>query len=222
MARSSLAFLTTASVYLASIAGAQAVAHDSTREAPALRCYRGRPTPACRTFVLTEIGVFKSLATTSAAYARFPTDSMGYRVKDFGDHATAEFGVMRNRGLHSAIGATLLLGVDGNGARYGGRIRYRRWLTADGLSMDLSTGIISGTFREFNRTTIVSSDVALNFSDYGALVARMETAHANQRTPTALFGGVRLGSKPGLIASIAAAIASLLVVAAWLSLFANE
>ncbi len=220
--RSPLAIVATAAVHLASAAGAQPAVPDSTREAPSLRCYRGRPTPACRTFVLTEIGVFKALATTSASYVSFPTDPTGYRQKDFGNHATVEFGVMQNRGLHSAIGATLLLGADGDGMRYGAKVRYRRWLNADGLSVDLSTGVISGTFREFNRTAIVTTDVALNFSDYGALVARMETAHVNRRTPKALFGGVRLGAEPGLIATIVAAIASLLAVVALTSLYGNE
>lgn len=221
-ARRSLAFVATAGVYLASVAGAQPAASDSTRAAPSLRCYRGRPTPACRTFVLTEIGFYQNLATSTSAIVRFPGDTVSSRVRDFGDHATIELGLMQNRGTRSAVGGTVLLGADANGTRYGAKLRYRRWLNADGLSVDLSTGVISGTFREFNRTAIVSTDVALNLSDYGALVARMEAAHANRRTPTALYGGVRLGSKPGLVATIVAAIASLLAVVALMSLFGNE
>ena len=172
--------------------------------------------------MLTEIGYYRTLVTTSAAYTRFAGDSTGYRVRDFGDHTLVELGIMQNHGTRSAVGGTLVLGADANGSRYGARVRYRRWLTPDGLSVDLSTGIISGTFRQFNRTAILSTDVALNFADYGALVARMEAAHAQRRTPTALSGGVRLGSKPGLIATIIAAIASLLAIVALMSLFANE
>lgn len=210
-------FVAGAAVCLATVAGAQSTARDSTREVPALRCYRGRPAPACHTFVITELGFYQKLATSTSPVVRFPGDTVSSRVPDFGDHATIELGMMQNRGTKSAVGGTVLLGADGNGTRYGAKLRYRRWLTTDGLSADLSAGVISGTFRELNRAPILTTDIALNFSDYGAIIARMEMAHTQGRTPTALFGGARLGSKPGLIATVLAALASLLAVIAFAS-----
>lgn len=184
---------------------------------PRLRCYRGRPLPACQTFVITELGVYPNLASTTSTPERFPGDRASGQVEDFGDHAMLELGMMRNRGQNSAIGATVVFGVDANGTRYGAKVRYRRWLEANGLSFDASGGVVSGTFREFNRTAVLTGDVALNFSDYGALLTRVELARAQGRTPAALYGGARLGSKPGLIAtglSVLATIAFAIVLAA--------
>jgi len=188
---------------------------DSQRQsAPRLRCYRGKPAPACHTFVITELGYYPVLWSSSATYARFASDTARYRVKDFGSHGAFEIGMMRNTNARTAVGATVLFGIDPNGTRYGAKLRYRRWLTPDGLSADFATGVVSGTFREFSRTTILTGDAALNISDYGALVARVEMARAGARTPSALYGGVRLGSKPGLIASGLTAISALVLLVA--------
>jgi hypothetical protein len=196
---------------------------DAARDSvPSLRCYRGQPAPACHTFVITELGYYPAIWSTSSSDPRYVGDSSTFRLKDFGTHGEFELGNMRNRGANSAVGATVVIGVAGHGMRYGAKVRYRRWLTREGLSADLAAGVVSGTFREFDRTAILTTDVALNFADYGALVSRFELAHARGRTESAVYGGARLGSKPGLVATVLTAIGALAVYLALSSLFSNE
>ena len=125
---------------------------------------------------------------------------------------------MRNWRASSAIGATLLLGADATGARFGAKARYRRWLTPDGVSVDLGAGVIVGNLPHVSRTASLTGDIAINFSDYGALVGGAEYARPNGRSRAALFGGARLGSKPGLITtglSTLVALVGVIALASW-------
>jgi hypothetical protein len=173
---------------------------------PRLRCWRGQPAPACRSFVISELGYARALAGTSSTYSQVPYGSRDstYRARDFSDHAFFEIGGMHNRGPSTALGATLMLGADATGPRFGAKARYRRWLTADGRSLDVGAGVIVGNLPKVSRTLTLTGDVALNFSDYGALVTGVEVARPNGRPRAALFGGARLGSKPGTIGIAAA------------------
>lgn len=204
------AVLCIASPALAAQDSRAATHHTDTSSAPALRCWRGQPAPACRSFVITEIGFSSALATTSSTTA--------FRSRDFSDHATIEVGIMRNSNRSSALGATLLLGADATGGRFGAKARYRRWLNPAGLAVDVGAGVIVGNLPRVSRTATLTGDLALNFSDYGALVTGVEVARPNGRSRAALFGGARLGSKPGAIvtglAIILAAIGAL-ALATW-------
>lgn len=191
--------------------------------APRNHCWRGQPAPACNTFVITEIGYYASLLSTSVTIPPAPGYPNPERQRvAFTNHGTFEIGVMHNRGPSSAVGATLFLGGDGHGIRYGARARYRRWLDSEGQSLDLSSGIIAGSLPQTGLTAILSSDAALNFSDYGAVVAGVDVAHTHGRPHAALFGGARLGSKPAVIATGAVMVGAMLVYAALSRMFANE
>jgi hypothetical protein len=197
--------------------------HAPTATEPALHCWRGRPAPTCRTFVITEIGYYSSLLSTSVTEPITPGFPTTQRRKEaFTDHATFEIGVMQNHGPSSALGATLFIGGDGHGGRFGARARYRRWLSADGRSLDVSTGIIAASLPRTSRTAILTSDVALNFSDYGAIVAGVDLARTSGRPRAALSGGARLGSKPGLIATGLTVLVGLALVLALTSLYGAE
>ena len=190
------------------------VEHDSAYAAPRLRCWRGQPAPACATFVITEIGAYRSMLSTSVAEPSGSGSLNSNRSRAFTDRAAVEIGMMRNLGLSSALGATVSIGGDGHGLRIGARGRYRRWLSASGRSLDISSGIIAGSLPRTSLTAILSTDVALNLSDYGALVAGIDLAHTSGQPRAALFGGARLGSKPGLITTgLAMIIAAIGVVA---------
>ena len=193
---------------------AQTAAALPAYEQPGLHCYRGRPAPACQTFVITEIGFYRRLVTTTLLESRFAGDTVPNAANAFSDRAAIELGIMRNWRASSAIGATLLLGADATGARFGAKARYRRWLTADGLSVDLAAGVIIGNLPRVSRTASLSGDVAINFSDFGALVVGGEFARPNGHSRAALFGGARLGSKPGLITTGLATIGALVVAVA--------
>jgi hypothetical protein len=112
--------------------------------------------------------------------------------------------VLWNRSRTHALGGTVLLALDGSGADVGLRVRYRRWLTSDGLALDLSAGPtlvsypFSGGFTS-GQTVALGAEAALNLRDYVAVVARAEAARVNQRTPNTVMLGTRIGSKPAAI-----------------------
>ena len=157
------------------------------------------------------------LLSSSAKYPRFAADTFARPVKAFISSVAFEVGTMRNVSRSSALGSTLVLGADQDGVRYGGaKLRYRRWLNPNGLALDVAGGVAFGSLRGLGRSAIVTSDVSLNFADNGALLTRVELAHARGRTQSALSGGGRVGSQPGLILGGLAALASL---AYWVGTF---
>lgn len=185
-------------------------------------CWRGRPLPKCRTFVLTEIGYYGVAAVTQQHYQySYPGtngDTVTYRYSEdaMSSQLTAEVGVMQNLGPRTALGGTFVLGFGTGGADVGIKGRYRRWLSPTGMALDLGAGIISGTLQQSSgdvRSPGVTMDVALNAADYGALVLRTDIQRANGKTARALYGGVRLGSRP-------AAAGSALLVAGFFALVA--
>lgn len=170
---------------------------------PSLRCWRGQPEPACRTFVITELAFYARVVTskveTGLTYPGGGSDTV--REDAFGDLGTFELGVMRNRGPRAAIGATAVFGVDANGARFGAKGRYRRWLTPEGLALDYGAGVSGGRLARGMTTAIISGDVALNLRDYIAVAARADVAPFSRPRGSAVYLGGRVGSKPGLIAT---------------------
>lgn len=192
----------------------QLTAQDSTQVEPKL-CYRGRPAPQCRRFVITELGYYARAAGSEFHYTERYTGPNGEPVENsFSDHdmssqLTWEVGMMANRGPRSALGATLLLGVGDGGGDVGLKGRYRRWLSNDGVALDVGVGVIRGSLNEPGGTAVrggVTADVALNAADYGAIVVRADMLRAEGRTASALYGGVRLGSKPALLGTGALAV----------------
>jgi hypothetical protein len=190
------------------------VTGDSIRP-PVGPCWRGRPKPKCEWFAITEVGFYQNVVSTSFVVDRFPGQAPAYRVEDYTAQLTWEFGAMRNRGAKSAIGAALLLGADDDVGRIGVKGRYRRWLDPQGLALDLSAGVVRGATRKNGRAAILSGDASLNYHDFGAITARAEAARVNGRTTAALFGGVRLGSKPAAAATVVMAGLFALVVASF-------
>ena len=198
-----------------------AIAQDTTRAAPPppSLCYRGRPAPACTRFVITEIGYYRRVVGSRTTFTQPPLDGLpGYSFTndDIGAQLTWEIGAMTNRGAHSALGATLVLGVGSEGARIGAKGRYRRWLAPDGSALDLGTGLVRGSYRSPQGGSIaasgVTADVMLNASDYIAVGTRVDVLHAAGRTASVLYGGVRLGYKPAIAGSILVAAGFLVLV----------
>lgn len=196
-------------------------AQESTRTEPRL-CYRGRPSPTCTRFVITEIGVYPRAAGTSTRFTVLDPGSpdrpeFSYTLRDIAPQLTWELGLMTNRGPQSALGATVLLGVGDGGADVGLKGRYRRWLGDGGMAIDVGTGLFAGSLEKVNGKASgagITGDVAFNAADYGALVLRVDVMRADNRTATALFTGVRLGSKPALGATGLLGVALILVVSA--------
>ncbi len=173
--------------------------------ANAQHCFRGKPLPQCKTFWITEFGYSHRLDRQSNA--------------DF--YFTWEPGLMRNVGRQTALGATLFLGADEDGHRFGLKPRYRRWLN-NSVSFDLGAGVLLGGENNFfnHRFPGLTSHVGLSFGDWLALTGHLEIFRFENRrfgikeTDFAWYVGAKLGSYPGLIGSAAAPIVYLLLSAA--------
>lgn len=185
-------------------------------------CYRGRPKPSCDRFVLTELGFYRRVASTVIVreFERFDGGVGRTSRPAVGNHLAWEVGLMANRGRKSAVGGTLLLGVGEEGGRIGVKGRYRRWLTADNIAADYSAGLIvaqvdRGSPYLGSGRAGVTADASLNAADYGAVTARVDVIPTSGRTAAALYGGVRLGSRPALVGTGLLAAGFVVLIAAF-------
>lgn len=160
------------------------------------KCRRAKPEPACRTFWVTEIGVFGPLAGTRV-------DS-GSSRRHLEASLTGEFGIMRNRGT-AARGVLLSLGTGSSGNRFAIVGRHRRWLNA-GANLDLTGGLVGAQgryVREAEETAYgLTGDIALGWRDAGAIVVRSDLLRGNGRTLNSLHAGVRVGSPATMVAAL--------------------
>lgn len=169
-------------------------------------CFRGRPAPRCRAFLITEFGV------------------NGSTHDNFVDATSAiwELGLMKNTGSRTAFGATARFAV-GAGDRLILSPRLRRWM-GNHLTLDVAPGIIVWDDRTTGLSTArapgFSGQLTLGYQDLIAVAAGVEIAHFDRQdafgvsgTSTVPFVGARLGSYPGTIAGTVGA-ALIAVVAA--------
>jgi hypothetical protein len=146
---------------------------------------------------LTEAGYYRRLAGSAFVeeYAR-----ASFQVEHLGTHVSWELGGMINRGPSTAIGATILFGLDGRGERRGLKGRYRRWFDNGSGTLDVSGGILAApsaapypavTLESFGPTI----DVSVGWRDFVAATARAEMLRRQDGgMVNAVYGGVRLGS----------------------------
>ena len=171
---------------------------QAAAEQPAHGCFRGRPSPPCNSFWLTEAGVAARLA-----------DNRPYESAPL---FTWELGWMHNHGSRRALGIAAFGQAGGDMAAAGIRPRLRLWMNPT-MSLDIAPGIAlasSGGAPGF------SGHVGLNLGDYAAatvhvVALRPRAYDTNRSTRTAVFVGGRLGSVPGTIAGVGGPLA--LVVA---------
>jgi hypothetical protein len=173
-------------------------------------CFRGRPAPRCRSFWLTEVGVYARVAGTGFTSRITPEPSARHHL---GTHVTWEVGGMANRGTDRAVGATLLLGAGPNdGVRVGFKGRYRRWLGSSGAALDLSAGALRAEAmvpypRSVAPALGLTGDVTLGWKELAAVTVRGDVLRTNDhRTVAAVYGGGRVGSYPAVVATAAGAV----------------
>jgi len=153
----------------------------STRTPKAL-CFRGRPLPNCRSFLLTEF----DLALTEGS-------------------VRWEIGAMHNIGSRSAVGGSLLLrGAENDSSAFGAKIRFRHWLSRV-VALDVSSGILvagRGTAPGF------AGHVGLGVGDLVALSIEAETVPPDFEGGKRIrwFGGVRVGAQLGTVVGALAGI----------------
>lgn len=123
---------------------------------------------------------------------------------------------MVNRGKRSAIGGTLLIDGGPDGGSVGLKARYRRWLSPEGIALDFGAGFqttkdkVVRNFEDQNQPGFVyrrpensigfTGDVALNASDYVAIVTRIDVNRYDRRLQPTVSLGVRAESRPAVFA----------------------
>jgi len=190
------------------------------RSKPAINyiCFRGRPFPECRDFMIFEFGVKSRLTGSSVRKGKGQTA------------ATLDFGYMRNWGTKSALGATLYGAVDDDGVRWGIRPRYRLWF-AGHTTLDLSAGLLLGgddSWIDPMYPGFVGS-VSLGAADLFALSMMLEInrfevpryhpptqpSPTEKGTQTVLYGGVTLQSYAGVVGLCTFVLAMFIAAAVW-------
>ncbi len=152
-------------------------------------CYHPRPSPACRSYWVTEFG--------GAWYEVQPRGSPDDRKFMF----AWELGWMRNRSAREAVGGSLFFATNDQAMRGGVRARYRRWL-ADGLAVDVAPGLIVFQANDdyVVRTRPGASVLGgVSFGDVIGLTGEVESTGGGVR----MLYGVRVGSYAGAATGLA-------------------
>ena len=160
-----------------------------------------------RSFWLTEFGYSLRFSVPTKVQQVKP-HSYGYEWIGAESYTPAkryftwEVGHMRTKGRGSALGAALFFGTDANDVlRFGVKPRYRRRLDRK-TSLDIAPGIlIRGSDPLESIFPGFTAHVGLNFEDTFILYGQMEANRTEKYgTDVAWYGGIKLGSSPGLIA----------------------
>jgi hypothetical protein len=168
-------------------------------------CWRGRPSAACRYFLITEFGLGGNLST--------PADPAR------ADHVSTEMliydlGFMTNIGGGSAIGATISFK-----AMYETRLgffgRYRRWLGGE-WSLDLSPGIILiGSSNDGDYALeypAAGGRVTIGYGDWIGAGIGMELVRVRDGdTEIDWYADAHLGYYPGAVLAVLVTVLGLLV-----------
>ena len=169
-------------------------------------CFTASPLPECRTFWVTEVGYYKRAFGNGV----FPASPLpGERRPDLDSHGSWEVGLMSNRSPRTAVGGTVLVGIGGSTLRLGLKGRYRRWIperkfvevSAGALRVATNTPYSQGRITGFG----ITGDVSVGWRDWVALTARADAVRGSGHAASAVYGGVRLGSYPAIVATAAVA-----------------
>jgi hypothetical protein len=148
-------------------------------------CFRGRPSPECKWFTITEFG----------ALAKISQGSEG----PFHQLFTWELGAMHNLNRSNALGATLYASFTKQSEVYGGfKLRFRKWI---GPAWSLEGG--AGPIWRLNYPESgmhFTGHIGLNYKDYVIL-----TGHVDFMEKTVVYIGIRTGALPGAAASLLSA-----------------
>jgi hypothetical protein len=174
-------------------------------------CFRGRPRPACSTFLISEFLVGSRFSESQYAQTLVI--------------AHWEYGLMANVGDRTAVGGTALGTITGGGGRLALKARYRRWLGSS-WSLDVAPGVVvaasSGGQDADLRGPGFSGHLGLMWRDLAGVSLLVEAVPFRQPetgirgTDAALGIGGRLGSPVGGIVG-AAAFLGLVIVSAHLA-----
>jgi hypothetical protein len=186
-------------------------------------CFRGRPAAECRAFLVLEGNAY--MAVAGSRFERLDDHDLRTNKLELTGYVAWEAGAMMNITRNQAVGGTFMLGGDANGYRVALKGRYRRWQDR-APAIDLGAGIMGAgrsvayTDREGNYhvpAVGLTADASIGLVDWASVGARADVLFSEQGEGPAIgyYGGVRLGTKPTLVATalpfVFAAIAILIV-----------
>jgi hypothetical protein len=194
-------------------------------EQPTAFCWTGWPAPACRAFLVAEGNLYTAVA--GSRYDRRGHDGRTTRSLELTGYAAWEVGGMVNVGPRTAWGTTVMLGGDANGVRMALKGRYRRWLSP-ATALDLGAGVLGAgrsvphvdqPGNDHVAAVGLTADASLGLTDWVSLGGRADLlfSDAEDDPATAYYAGVRLGTRPALVATAAP-----LVFAAIAAVFAGS
>jgi hypothetical protein len=162
-------------------------------------CWRPRPAPRCRSFLVTEVGYEHPVITSRVG--GFEPDP------DFGGRFVGAIGVMVNRGPSVAWGG-LLAGAAGDHPEdfsLRAEARYRKWIGPT-RGIDLSAGVatkpVDTPLREPVRAHGLTAAVGVE-RGFVRAEARIDALYGGGRPRGAALVGVRFGSYAAPVAALA-------------------
>lgn len=192
-------------------------------ETPRAFCWAGRPAESCRTFMVAELSGY--LPVVSTRYTRRGYHGEITRSMHLSGHGTWEVGAMRNVSPRDAVGAALMVGGDSNGERIAVKARYRRWKSRRS-AMDVGAGLMFARRAEPHAESRqpgnlhvpvagLTGDVALGFTDWVGMGVRGDLLFdADGKPAVGLYGGLKVGTGPGVAVTVLPFIAGALFILA--------
>lgn len=193
-------------------------------------CYRGRPMPKCDIFILTDLTLQGRIVRPEAKIRYLSYDST-MRVETVRPNEyvlSLELGGMKNLNAKNAAGMTAIFDLDGDEFNVGMKARYRRWLEANGLALDVGAGFVTRNSIDLteqpgyfyysrgarDKRLYFTGDVAVNVQDYVSIITRVDIGKYDRRLQPTVGVGARLGSLPAVITTgaIAATYGALLTI----------
>jgi hypothetical protein len=173
-------------------------------------CWRPRPAPRCRAYLVTEVGYEHAVITSRVG---------GFEPNpDFSGRFVWSLGAMANRGANAALGG-LLSASAGDEPEGSGLLRaegrYRKWIGPT-RGIDFSVGItqklVRTPFREPVRAQGLTAAVGVDQGLVGADV-RVDALYGGARPRGAALVGIRFGSYAAPVAILAQAVAAFVALA---------
>lgn len=209
------------------LACAPAAAQEPPRPDPL--CWRGRPLPRCRAFLLFEVGYHAgALGTRTTAPVSPPAGgAVAGSRRDVETQVAWAAGAMRNRdGGRTALGGTVLLGeASGEGGTLlAAQARVRRWL-GPAASAEVAAGPLRfdapairdpgvATVRSRERVWGLAVDGRLTYADRVGLGVRAVAFPRDGRPRAGVLAGGNVGSGLAVATTVAVAAVVALAVAA--------
>jgi hypothetical protein len=156
-------------------------------EEPRHFCRVGRPQPACERVLVAQFTYYPGLQ---------PSGNLDSPI---------EWEVGVHRGAAQTLGATVVLGVDGNGLRAAAKGRYRRWLSRH-AALDASGGVAYARRDPYPYDPAfgLTGDVAVGFTEWVSVGVRGDLmwSRLDGAPAAATYGVVRLGTRPGIVVTV--------------------